>query len=49
MTENHFKMLESFKHTFLNIIISVELKNYRKKKKNNYRRAVTEAETSLEN
>ncbi len=48
MTENHFKMLESFKHTFLNIIISVELKNYRKKKKN-YRRTVTEAETSLEN
>ncbi len=32
MTENHFRMLESFKHTFW-IFFRVELKNYRKKKR----------------
>ncbi len=56
MTENHFTMLESFKHTFLMLNIfeyyyfgGIEELQEEEKKKKNYRRTITEAETSLEN
>ncbi len=50
MTENHFRMLESFKHTFLNIFFGgIEELQEEEKKNKNYRIIITEAETPLEN
>ncbi len=51
MTENHFRMLESFKHTFLmlNIFFGGIEELQEEKKKKNYRIIITEAETPLEN